>query len=252
LVTLWRSTRYYRPKLKDETEIRQRLRELAEKRRRWGYRRLHLLLRREGCLINHKKTRRLYLAEGLSLRRRKRKKRGLGLRVRLPEAQRPNQRWSMDFMSDALCTGRRFRTLNVVDDYTRECLAIEVDTSLGGERVKRVLDAIVAERGWPVTITSDNGPEFTGKALDEWAYNRVGLHFIDPGKPTQNAYVESFNGKFREECLNEHWFTSIPEARQIIGDWKQDYNQVRPHSSLGDLTPQEFATRQMEPQAPAA
>lgn len=235
---------------REEGKIRERLKELSEKRRRWGYRRLHWLLRREGFAINHKRTERLYREEGLSLRRKRRKKRTVGMRAPLPAAERPNQRWSMDFVSESLCAGRRFRTLNVVDDHTRECLAIEIDTSLGGERVCRVLDAIILERGVPETITMDNGPEFSGKALDEWAYQRkVGLRFIDPGKPQQNGYVESFNGKFRDECLNEHWFTSLDEARGVIEAWRQDYNRVRPHSSLENLTPEEFSQRYAAPAA---
>jgi putative transposase len=151
----------------------------------------------------------------------------------------------MDFVLDALADGRVFRTLNVVDDFTRECLAIEVDTSLGGERVARVLDRICEDRGRPATVVTDNGPEFTSRALDGWAYDRgVKLHFIQPGKPVQNAYVESFNGKFRDECLNEHWFTSLAVARAHIEIWRDDYNRVRPHSSLDDLTPQEYNLRQ--------
>lgn len=220
------------------------MRELAETRRRFGYRRLHLFLFRERLVVNHKRTERIYREEKLSLRIKKRKRRRSQVRVPLAVPERVNQQWSMDFVSDALCTGRRFRALTIVDDYSRECPAIEVDTSLGGERVCRVLDRLAIERGRPETIRIDNGPEFTGKALDEWAYrNGVKLHFIDPGKPNQNAYIESFNGKFRDECLSENWFVSLEEARRIIEDWREDYNQVRPHSSLNDLTPEEFATR---------
>ena len=193
-------------------------------------------------MINHKRTERIYREEKLSLRLKKRKRRTSQVRVPLPMPERVNQQWSMDFVSDALCTGRRFRSLTIMDDYSRECPAIEVDTSLGGERVCRVLDRLAIERGLPATIRVDNGPEFAGKALDEWAYrNGVKLHFIDPGKPNQNAYIESFNGKFRDECLSENWFVSLQEARRIIEDWRQDYNQVRPHSSLNDLAPEVFA-----------
>jgi putative transposase len=221
--------------------LRSRLRTLAEQRTRWGYRRLHVLLRREGVEANHKRVYRLYREEGLAVRRRRRKRVWSGVRVPLQEASRPNERWSMDFMADGLGNGRVFRTLNVVDDFTRECLAIEVDTSLGGERVCRVLDRICEESGPPAVLVMDNGPEFTGHALDRWAYERgVKLHFIQPGKPVQNAYVESFNGHFRDECLNEHWFTSLNDARREIEVWRNDYNCVRPHSSLGDLTPDEY------------
>jgi putative transposase len=213
----------------------------ARQRPRFGYRRLHLLLRRGGWTVNHKRVYRLYRAEGLAVRRRKRKRLAAGLRVKLPLPTRPIERWSMDFVHDTLASGRKFRTLNVVDDKTREALAIEVDTSLGGSRVVRVLDRLVASLGAPQVIVCDNGPEFTGRALDEWAYRTgVKIHFIQPGKPTQNAYIESFNGKFRDECLNEHWFLDLKDARDKIEAWRVDYNEVRPHSSLGDMTPKEY------------
>jgi putative transposase len=160
----------------------------------------------------------------------------------LPPAERPNQHWSMDFISDSIVTGRRFRALTVVDDYSRECPSIEVDTSLGGRRVVSVLDRLTEARGLPEIITVDNGPEFIGKALDEWAYRKgVKLNFIRPGKPIENAYAESFNGRLRDECLNTNWFLSLREAREIIENWREDYNQVRPHSSLNNLTPKEYA-----------
>ena len=244
LVGLWRSTFRYRPQAKDDTVLRTRLRELAQVRRRFGCPRLHVLLRREGLVVNHKRTERLYRQEGLSLRIRKRRKRASELRVLMPQPERVNQRWSMDFMQDCLWNGRKFRALTIVDDFSRESPAIEVDTSLGGARVVRVLDRLAESRGLPGVITVDNGPEFAGKALDEWAYRRgVRLNFIRPGKPVENAYVESFNGRVRDECLKENWFTSLPEARQIIEAWRVDYNQVRPHSSLGDLAPEEFAAK---------
>ena len=244
LVNLWRSTRQYQPRRKSDGAFRERLRELAEQRRRFGCPRLHVLLRREGWAVNHKRTERIYREEGLSLRLKRRRKRGAWLRVPRPEPSRPNQRWSMDFVSDGLGLGRRFRALTIVDDYTRECPAIEVDTSLGGVRVVRVLDRLMEIRGLPEVITVDNGPEFAGRALDEWAYRQgVHLNFIRPGKPVENAYVESFNGKLRDECLNENWFTTLNEARMIIEDWRKDYNQFRPHSSLGNLTPEEFANQ---------
>jgi putative transposase len=201
------------------------------------------LLKREGLVINHKRTERIYREEGLALRRKRRRKGAAGVRVVLPSADRPNQHWSMDFVSDSIVTGRRFRALTVVDDFSRECPAIEVDSSLGGRRVVGVLDRITEARGLPEVITVDNGPEFLGRALDEWAYRRgVKLNFIRPGKPIENAYVESFNGRLRDECLNTNWFINLKNAREIIEVWREDYNQVRPHSSLNNLTPAEYAS----------
>lgn len=199
------------------------------------------MLKREGLVVNHKRTERIYRDEKLSLRLKKRKRRPAAARMVLPQPERPNQRWSMDFVHDALWSGRKFRALTIVDDYTRESPAIEVDTSIGGRRVCRVLDRLAESRGLPEVIVMDNGPEFIGKALDKWAYDKgVKLHFIQPGKPTQNAYVESFNGKFRDECLNDNWFTTMHQAKVIIETWRKDYNETRPHSSLNDLTPIEF------------
>jgi putative transposase len=221
--------------------IRDRLRAIAEERPRFGYRRLHVMLRRAGLGVNHKRIYRLYRLDGLMVRRKKRKSYSRVQRKPLIVPNGPNERWSMDFTSDQLADGRSFRTLNVVDDFTRESLAIEADTSLPGLRVARVLDRIADERGLPKAIVIDNGPEFSGRALDAWAYERkVTLSFIQPGKPTQNAYAESFNGKFRDECLNQHWFLSMQDARRKIESWRVDYNQVRPHSSLGDRPPEEF------------
>jgi putative transposase len=232
--------------------LREALLRLALERPRWGYRRLHVLMRREGFEVNHKRVYRLYRAEGLAVRRRRRRRLARP-RVALSQAFQPNERWSMDFVSDQLADGRAFRTLNIVDDYTRECRAIEVDTSLSGHRVVRTPELLVQEHGRPAALLMDNGPEFTSRALEAWAYRtRVQLHFIQPGKPSQNAFVESFNGKFRDECLNEHWFTSLTEARDRIEQWRVDYNQVRPHSSLDDLTPQEYAARLVSLQAPPA
>jgi putative transposase len=224
--------------------LHERLRELAAERRRFGYRRLAVLLRREGWAANWKRVYRVYRQEHLQVGKRPRKRVVSQQRLPLALPGGPNERWSMDFMTDSLATGRRFRVLNVVDDFTRECLRIEVDTSLGGERVGRVLEELRWLRGGPQVIVVDHGPEFTSQALDRWAYRRgVKLHFIDPGKPEQNAYVESFNGKFRDECLNEHWFANLREAREKIEDWRQDYNRRRPHSALGYRTPEEFAAR---------
>ena len=249
IVGLCRNSYRYQAKPKNDAEIRSRLRELAEKRRKFGAPMLHTLLRREGHLINHKRTERLYREEGLSLRLKKRRKRISHLRVVMDRPERINQHWSMDFVSDSLYNGRRFRVLTVVDDLSRECPVLEVDHSLTGQRVTRVLDRIALTRGLPEVITVDNGPEFISKALDLWAYeNSVKLRFIQPGKPVQNAYIESFNGKFRNECLNDNVFVSLHSAQNIIEAWRQDYNSERPHSSLNDMTPEEFAARFKEQQ----
>lgn len=232
--------------------LRERMRELARARPRYGYRRLGVLLRREGVVANHKRVHRVYREEGLQVRRRRRK-RVSRVRLPLPVPARPNEEWSMDFTEDTLGNRRAFRTLNIVDDLTRECPAIEVDTSLPGRRVTRVLDRVAVDRGYPARLVVDNGPEFAGRALDEWAYhNGVELHFITPGRPVENAYIESFNGKFRDECLNEHWFGGLDDARRIIEAWRVDYNRVRPHSSLEDLTPEEYASRLASLRAPTA
>jgi len=244
IVRLSRSSCRYQAKPTNDTEIRTRLKQLAEQRRKFGAPRLHVLLRREGFLINHKRTERLYREEGLSLRLKRRRKRGSHLRVVLATPERINQHWSMDFVSDSLHNGRRFRILTVIDDLSKECPVLEADHSLTGQRVTRVLERVSLTRGLPDVITVDNGPEFISKAVDAWAYaNGVKLHFIQPGKPTQNAYIESFNGKFRDECLNEHVFTSLHDAQQKIETWRQDYNVNRPHRSLNQLTPEEFAAR---------
>lgn len=232
---------YQHIKKLDEDLIRNRLKELAQVRRRFGYRRLHTLLQREGFTINHKRVLRLYRLENLSIRIRRRHKLASVARVELPQATKPNQRWSMDFLSDALSDGRKIKVLTIVDDYSHKCYATEVDTSINGRRVCEVLNRIAMFSGLPEVITIDNGPEFIGKALDAWAYQRgIKLRFIRPGKPVENAYIESFNGKFRDECLNENWFTSLDHARQTIETWRVDYNNQRPHSSLNYMTPEEF------------
>jgi putative transposase len=227
-----RSSYYYQAQPPDDESLRQALREKAAQRRRFGYRRLCVVLRRDGWTDNHKRVWRIYREEGLQVRRRL-KKRTAKWRGETPAvAHRPNQRWSLDFMSDQLADGRTIRLLNVVDDFTRECLAVEVDTSLTGQRVTRVLERLGALRGLPERVVSDNGPEFTGQAVDSWAYQRgVKWQFIEPGKPVQNAYVESFNGKFRDECLSEHWFERLEQARTIVELWRQDYNESRPRRS---------------------
>ena len=254
LVGLHRSTCRYPARPSRDDELVGKLKELAARRQRFGYRRLTVLLRRQGMVVNHKRVYRVYRDHNLVVRRKKRKKLASRVRVQLPAPTAINERWSMDFMSDSLVSGRVFRTLNIVDDYSRECPAIEVDTSIPGKRVVRVLDGLAKARGLPAMLVIDNGPEFTGKELDEWAYrNGVKLHFIQPGRPVENCFSESFNGKFRDECLNEYWFLDLQDAREKIEPWRIDYNRVRPHSSLGDLTPQEFAATAVlrEPSAPS-
>ncbi len=241
LVGMTRSSYRYAVRRQEPAGLRERLRGLAQERCRFGYRRLTVLLRREGWPVNHKRVYRLYREEGLGVRRRKRKRIGAVRCQPVAIPTRLNERWSMDFISDALSEGRKFRSLNIVDDFNRECLVAEVDTSITGGRVVRVLERLRELRGLPQMLVMDNGPEFAGQALDVWAYEQgVKLHFIEPGKPVQNALIESFNGKMRDECLNEHWFMSLGEARETIEAWRRDYNEVRPHTSLGDRTPQEF------------
>lgn len=241
LVGLWRSTCRYRVRREDQAELLEKLRSLALKRPKYGYRMLCTMLRRQGLRVNPKRIYRLYKQEGLSLGRKCKKRRGSRV-IRLLPATRINERWAIDFVSDSLAPGGRLRALTIVDEYSRECLAIEVDSSLSGARVARVLEQVVEERGLPEIIVSDNGPEFISHALARWTYARgVRLHFIQPGKPTQNAFVESFNGTFRYECLDEHWFMSLADARVKIETWRLKYNNERPHSSLGDVTPEEFA-----------
>jgi putative transposase len=227
----------------DAPAQRQRLRELAAERRRFGYRRLGILLAREGMGMNHKKLLRLYREEGLAVRRRRGRKRATGTRAPMALPQGPNQRWSMDFVSDMLVDGRRFRVLAIVDDFTRECLCLVADTSLSGARVARELDVIVARRGKPQGCLSDNGTELTSMAILRWSQERrVDWHYIAPGKPQQNAFVESFNGRLRDELLNETLFTSLAHARATLAAWRQDYNHVRPHGALGYMVPSLYAT----------
>jgi putative transposase len=241
LVGIGRATLRYEPRRGEDGELRRRLRELAAERPRFGYRRLHALLRREGVAVNHKRVERLCRAEGLAVRRRGRKRVARDGRGRAALPGRPNQQWGVDFVSDALAWGRRIRLLTVVDVFTREALAIEVDTSLPGARVARVLERLAAERGAPDEIVLDNGPELAGRAVDQWAYERgVRLRFIEPGKPVQNAFVEGFHGRLRDECLDRHRFLGLADARHTVEAWRQDYNQARPHSALGYRPPAEF------------
>lgn len=246
LLRLNRGTKRYRRKRVDDAKLVERLKELAAHRRKFGYRRLHTLLRREGFRVNQKKIRRIYREQKLSIKLRKRHKVRSIVRVPIAPPSRPNERWSMDFVSDQLGpSGRRFRTLNVVDEFTRESILIYVDFSIPGATVVRELEKIKLQRGAPKSIVIDNGSEFTGRVMDAWAHaNGIVLDFIRPGKPQENAFIESFNGKFREECLSENWFVSLEDARRTIEAWRQDYNNERPHSSLGDLTPSEFAAKQ--------
>lgn len=241
LCNISRSSNEYNSKRQDEPII-QRLMELAQEKRRYGCRRLHELLRREGLVVNHKKTERLYRKAGLSLRVKKRKKLSGALRLSLANPVRQNQIWAMDFVSDSLADCRRFRCLNIIDLFTRECLRIVVDTSINGARVAKTLDILRELRGLPTTIVTDNGSEFTSKAMSIWALeNSVNIAFIRPGKPMENGFVESFNGRFRDECLNEHWFKTISDARNKIEAWREEYNSCRPHSALGMKTPHEFS-----------
>ena len=219
-----------------------RIRELAGSRVRYGYRRLTVLLRREGWVVNTKRVYRLYHEEGLQVRTKKRRKRAAHVRVPLPEAARPNQRWSMDFVSDRLTDGRWFRILTVVDQYTRECLCMHADRSQSGEKVVAHMKRLTAMRGVPESITTDNGSEFAGQAMDVWAHQAgVKLDFIRPGRPVQNGYIESFNGRLRDECLNTEVFSSLVDAQKKLARWQRDYNETRPHSALADRTPEEFA-----------
>ena len=247
LLGLGRSTHRYHARQDRDVALRMRLKELAARRMRFGYRRLTAMLLREGMPANHKRVYRLYREEGLAMRIRQRRRIRWSGAVVKPAASQPNERWSMDFVSDCVSSGKVIRMLTIVDDCTRECPGIEIDTSLGGWRVRRVLDRIASERGLPEAIVVDNGPEFRGRALAAWSEERgVRLEFIQPGKPTQNAYIESFNGRLRDECLNANWFTSLSDARRKVETWRLDYNQQRPHSSLDYLPPAEFARKAAE------
>ena len=247
LIGVDRTAFQYRPRRPDDADVRERLRELANERRRFGYRRLALMLKRDGLRMNLKRVYRLYKEERLTVRKRGGRKRALGTRAPMTIPQSANQRWSIDFMQDALDDGRRFRILNVVDDFTRECLASVLDTSLSGVRVVRELDRLCLRRGQPAMIVSDNGTELTSHAVLQWVEETgIEWHYIAPGKPVQNAFVESFNGRLRDECLNEHVFRSLSQARALVEAWRIDYNTVRPHSSLGGLPPAVFANRPLQ------
>ncbi|EAU44273.1 Integrase, catalytic domain [Salipiger bermudensis HTCC2601] len=230
----------------DSADIRQEMQEIAGKRRRFGYRRIGVLLERKGMIMNHKKLYRIYREEGLSVKRRRGRKRARGTRTPMPVAAWPNARWSLDFVSDSFGASRKFRILVVIDDCTRECLCLVADTSLSGARVARELSSLIRIYGKPGCIVSDNGTEFTSRAILKWAdENELPWHYIDPGKPQQNAFVESFNGSLREELLNEEIFDSLDDARRKLALWRYDYNTIRPHSSLANQTPQQ-ARRTLE------
>jgi putative transposase len=246
LVGLSRSRWHHRSRRADDSELRERLKALAAEKPQWGYQQLYVLLRREGRMVNHKKVLRLYREEGLAVHRQRRKKRVAAVRVPLPTPSRRTERWSMDFVSDRLADGRGFRCFTLVDDFTRECPAIIVDVSLPAWRILPTLDRLIAERGRPTCLVCDNGSEFTGRTFDAWAHaNGIALQFIRPGKPVENAYIESFNGKLRAECLNANWFLNLDHARVTIESWRHEYNEIRPHSSLGRRTPAEF-TKELE------
>jgi len=240
-----RSVYHYRSRRRDQTPLLTRIKEIAAIRVRYGYQRIHVLLRREGWQVNHKRVYRLYRQAGLSLfQHRPRRHRSARQRQALPAASRVNECWSMDFVSDQLYDGRKLRALTLIDAYSRECLAIWVDQGIRGEAVVRVIGEVARERGAPTRVQVDNGPEFVSKVLDRWAYEqRVELAFSRPGKPTDNAHIEAFNGRLRQECLNQHWFLSLADARAKIEAWRQAYNEIRPHGSLGWATPAEFARR---------
>jgi len=245
VVGIWRSSHRYFSHRQDDRALRLRIREIAETRVRYGYRRVQVLLRREGWRVNHKRTYRIYCQEGLNLRRKHPRRHVTGSRrMARPAVERPNACWSMDFVVDSLFNGHRFRALTIVDNFSRECLAIEAGQSLTGAEVAAVVERLVKERGAPDRIQCDNGSEFISRVLDKWAYDRgVTMDFSRPGKPMDNAMIESFNGSFRDECLNVNWFLSIEDAQEKIEKWRQEYNVFRPHSSLGDLAPLQFVEK---------
>ena len=243
LVQIQRSSFYYKVRInRDDSGVIHRMKSLIDAYKSIGLPMLHDILRREGLVVNHKRTERIYRQQGLAISLRPRRKRSAATRLVLPAATSPNERWSMDFMQGVLWHGWRFRMLTVVDQFTKECPVIEVDTSINGLRVSRVMEWLSMTRGLPESITVDNGPEFAGMILDRWAYAKnVKLNFIRPGKPVENAFIESFNGRIRQECLNQHYFLDLEEARKTIEQWRIRYNDFRPHRSLNGMTPEGFA-----------
>jgi putative transposase len=258
LVGLSRDSFYHPPKEDGQTrELKAQILKIAHERRRFGYRRVHDLLKLQFPKVNHKRVYRLYSEQNLAVRRRKKAKRPVNERMALTLPKAVNQVWSMDFVSDSLAHGRRIKCLTIADDFSHECVEIGVDYGIGGVYVTRLLDRAALFRGYPNMIRTDNGPEFTSRAFMAWAQTHgITHHLIQPGKPTQNAYIESFNGKFRDECLNEHWFETLQQARTTISDWRKDYNEVRPHGSCGRVPPAQFAARArqqaVEPSTPLA
>ena len=244
LIQAARSTMRYEVKIKGETDLlRKKIIEIAWKKKTYGYRRIYILLRREGIVVNHKKVYRLYKEEKLTKRKRKKKKMTRE-KCPLEVPKNINQSWAMDFMSDALSNGKKLRTLNIIDIFSRECVALKVGRSMPAIKVIEVLEYLKFTRGLPATIRLDNGPEYISKILSKWAEKqKIKLDYIERGKPTQNGFVESFNGKFREECLDQNWFLNLESAKNIIEEWRQDYNKERPHSSIGYMTPREFAQK---------
>jgi len=244
IVDVDRKTVRYSPRRPADAELRAKLRDLANARRRFGYRRLFVLLRQEGEPSGKNRIYRLYREEGLTVRKRRARRRAVGTRAPIVVEAKPNARWSLDFVHDQFACGRRFRILNIVDDVTRECLAAIPDTSISGKRVARELTTLIARRGRPGVIVSDNGTEFTSNAALSWAHeNKVEWRFIAPGKPMQNGFCESFNGRMRDELLNETLFFGLDHARTMIASWVSDYNHRRPHSSLGYATPADYAAK---------
>jgi putative transposase len=240
----------YRSVRPPQEPLRRRIREIASTRVSYGYRRVQVLLRREGWTVNLKRVLRLYREEGLCLRSKKPKRRRSAVpRIERPAGRVPNERWSMDFMSDALASGHRLRVLTVLDTCTRECVALEVATGFGGHQVAEVLTRVGVQRGLASVITVDHGTEFTSRALDHWAYrNHVQLDYIRPGKPTDNGFIESFNAAVRRECLSQHYFSSVDDARRVLEAWREEYNNLRPHSALGQKTPVQFHAEVASPE----
>lgn len=243
LVGVQRSTARYQSKRPDESDLAEKIKRIAYEKKRFGYRRIHMILKRENVLVNHKKVFRIYKACGLKVLKRGGRKRVLGIRGKAFQATLPNQNWSLDFVHDALSDGRKIRLLTIIDEFTRECLQIVVDTSLNGRRVSKELEQLIEQRGKPEMIKSDNGTEFTSNVILRWCSDQgIKWHYIQPGKPYQNGNIESFNGKLRDECLNENWFLSLREAQQIVEKWREDYNCSRPYSALQGKTPQEVSS----------
>jgi putative transposase len=251
VIQIRRSSYRYQSIRDEQVALRLRINEIARVRVRYGYKRIHVLLRREGWQINHKRVYRIYCEEGLNLRAKRPKRcRSAARREQRPAATYYNESWSMDFVTDSLFNGHRFRALTLVDNFSRQCLAIEVGQHIRGEDVVRIMEDLKTRHGVPEFIKVDNGPEFISRELDRWAYeNNVTLDFSRPGKPIDNAYIESFNGSFRDECLNTNWFLSLEDAKEKIESWRQDYNDCRPHSSLDNLTPSQYLEEYNAPES---